>query len=444
MNSTQQQTIERRAIEAAIWGMPTVSFYAMRRAFLEDAGARFNDVVYWSKPSDWMNQITTPTASPRYVWFNMTTKDGPVVVEVPATVNSGLFGVYVNSWQKPLDEVGPTGEDQGKGGKYLILPPDFEGEVPVGYFPVRSQTYNVLGSFRAIPLGPSQQDEANTIAMVKQLKVYPLAQANNPGEQKFIDMSGTPFEGIAPLDESFYHGLAQMVNEEPVLDQDRAMMGLLLSIGIEKGKEFTPNAELSALLDKAAHEAHAWLMEGLLDFTTPHWKDSSWNLPGSPVIFETAFSFERDNFLDYSQRGIGFYSFCVPPKKLGAGTYYVGTFIDSKGEMLSGEKTYRLHVPAKVPAEQFWSLSLYDRETCAFIRGMARPELGSLDTGLRWNDDGSVDLYIGPEAPAGQESNWIPTAPGREWFTYFRFYKPAKILFEQPENWKLPAIEHID
>jgi len=112
-----RRTLERRAVEAAIWGMPIVSVHAMREAFFRDAKAKYNDIVFWSKPSDWQNQTTTPNASARYVYFNFNTQpDGPVVLEVPAAVGAGLFGTLLDAWQVPLVDVGPAGEDRGSGG----------------------------------------------------------------------------------------------------------------------------------------------------------------------------------------------------------------------------------------------------------------------------------------------------------------------------------------
>src|SRR2546422_66455 len=129
------------AVQAAIWGTPIVSFDAMRQAFFRDAQAMYNDVVFWSKPADWKFQITTPNASSHYVFFNFNTKEGPVVAEIPAAVEAGLFGSILDAWQVPLADVGPEGEDRGKGGKYVLLPPDHSGNVPEEYIPVRFQTY---------------------------------------------------------------------------------------------------------------------------------------------------------------------------------------------------------------------------------------------------------------------------------------------------------------
>lgn len=198
----------------------------------------------------------------------------------------------------PLAEVGPEGEDQGMGGKYLLLPPDFKGNAPAGYIAVRPQTYNGFALLRAIPKSSSEADVSNAIELVKKLRLYPLANADSPPEQRFVDMTGKLFEGIVRFDETFYASLAQMVNEESVLEQDRAMMGLLLPIGIEKGKEFKPNAAMQRDLAQSARAAHAWLMNGLLTYTTPFWSDSRWALPAAPVVPETAFSFKRPDYLD--------------------------------------------------------------------------------------------------------------------------------------------------
>lgn len=145
------QILQQRAVTAAIWGMPIVSMNAMRQAFFRDAKANYNDIVFWSTPSDWKNQTPTPNTSTHYVYFNFNTKEGPVVVEIPPAVEAGLFGSLLDAWQVPLADVGPAGEDQGEGSKYLVLPPDFSGNPPAGYTIVRAQTYNGYALLRAIP-----------------------------------------------------------------------------------------------------------------------------------------------------------------------------------------------------------------------------------------------------------------------------------------------------
>ena len=435
------QTLQRRAIDAAIWGMPIVSVYAMRQAFFRDAKANYNDIVYWSKFSDWKNQLTTPNGSTYYVYFNFNAKEGPVVVEIPPTVEAGLFGSLLDAWQVPLVDVGPAGKDQGRGGKYLLLPPDFKGDPPAGYIVVRAPTYNGFSLLRVIPKSLSEADVNNAIALIKKLRLYPLANADHPSEERFVDMAGKLFDGIVRFDESFYASLAQMINEEPVLAQDRAMMGLLLPLGIEKGKEFKPDASVQRVLATSARDAHAWMMNGLLTYGAPPFPPSRWTGPAAPTAAETAFSFERPNYLDVDGRALVYFFAYAPPKKLGAATYYLVTFKDAKGDLLRGEESYKLHVPPNVPAQQLWELTLYDRETCAFIRDMPRTGVDSYDQNMQKNADGSVDIYIGPKPPTGKEANWIQTAAGRSWFPWFRLYGPEKTFFDK--KWKLPEIEHV-
>src|SRR5262245_51715818 len=204
--------------------MPIVSVHAMRHAFFQDAGAKYGDIVYWSKPADWRNQTTTPNGSSRYVYFNFNTKNGPVVLEVPPAAGAGLFGSLLDAWQVPMADVGPAGEDAGKGGKYLLMPPGFKEQPPAGYLPVRCATYNGYGLFRAIPEDASDSAVQRAIALIRRLRLYPLSQAASPHEQKFIDMSGELFDGIVRFDESFFVSLAHMLDEEPALPRDAEML----------------------------------------------------------------------------------------------------------------------------------------------------------------------------------------------------------------------------
>lgn len=436
------RTLERRAIEAAIWGLPIVSVDAMRRAYFRDAEAQYNDVVFFSQPADWKFLVTTPNASARYVYINFNTRvEGPVVVEIPAAVGAGLFGSILDAWQVPLADVGPAGEDKGEGGRFLLLPPDHTDEVPPEYIPVNSKTYNCYALFRAISETSSAEDVAKVLGLVKKIRVYPLAQTANPPEQRYLDMYGKIFDGIVRFDESFYASLGRMIQEEPVQTHDAAIMNLLRSIGIEKDREFQPDDATREVLRNAAHEVHLWLMDRLPTYGQRYWPDGRWDIPAPAIGPESGFSWEVDGFLDADARAIGFFSFFAPPVKLGTGTFYLGTFFDSNGQRLLGESTYRLRVPPNVPANQFWAVTVYSHEEAAFIRELSRSTLDSYDQNMTRNGDGSVDIYFGPKPPDGQESNWVPTVEGKDWFPFFRFYGPEKPLLDK--TWKLPDIELV-
>lgn len=262
-----RRTVERRAVEAAIWGMPLVNTDAMRQAYFRDVGAKYNDICYFSKPQDWKFQVTTPNASTNYVYFNYNLKDGPVVVEIPAAVDAGLLGSMVDAGDEPMNDIGPAGEDQGK-----LLPPDFKGDPPAGFFPIRYPTYNGYALYRAIRNGTTDADAAAALALVKKLRVYPLAQAANPPEQRFIDIYGKTFDGIANFDERLFENLNRMVQEEPVRPHDLLMMGMLKSIGIEKGKDFKPDAATQSILKSAAQEAQAHFIGMLTSYSQPWWR----------------------------------------------------------------------------------------------------------------------------------------------------------------------------
>jgi hypothetical protein len=435
-----RRTIERRAVEAAIWGMPLVNTDAMREAYFRDVGAKYNDICYFSTPQNWKFQVTTPNASTNYIYFNYNLKDGPVVVEIPAAIGAGLLGSMVNAWDEPMNDVGPAGLDQGKGAKYLLLPPDFNAEIPAGYFPVKYPTYNGYALYRAIRNSPSETDVAAALALVKKIRVYPLAQAANPPEQRYIDIYGKTFDGIADFDERFFERLNRMVQEEPVLPRDLITMGMLKSIGIEKGKSFKPDAATRTTLRAAAQEAKAQFIEGLTSYSQPWWPDRKWS-PPDPKGIKSGFTFQTADMLDVDARGWANYSAFGLPKKTGESLVYLFAFSDSSGERLSGERTYTVHIPANVPAKQYWSMIVYAVDTAALIREAPVVTLDSYNQAMQRNADGSVDIYFGPKAPEGKQANWIYTAPGKAFFPAMRFYDPDKPLFEK--TWKLSDLERI-
>jgi hypothetical protein len=433
-----RRTVERRAVEAAIWGMPIVSVDAMRRAFLRDAKGKYNDIAFFSRQADWRFQITTPNASSWYVYIPINLKNGPIVLEIPPAVGAGLFGNVNDAWQTPEADVGPTGEDGGKGGKYALLPPAFDGVVPTGYLPVRMKTYNGYSFLRAIPQTTASEDVAKALALVKQVRVYPLAQASNPQPQRFIDIAGKLFRGLVSFDESFYASLARMVDEEPIQERDLALMGQLRSLGIEKGKPFRPDRAMRKILRSAAIEARDGFIAATRSLPA-FWRGRRWTIPATLVEHETApHNFQTVDHLALDERGQLFFLGCAPAKKTGAATMYLGSSQDARGRNLDGGKTYHLCVPAHVPARQFWAVTVYDLETAGFVWKAPVVELNSYNQEIQRNADSTVDIYFGPTAPKGKKSNWIFTARGKPWFAIFRFYGPEKALFDKA--WKLPDI----
>jgi len=428
-----------QAVQAAIWGMPIVSVDAMREAYFRDAGARYHDIVYWSRPADWRNQTTTPNSSSLYVYINYNLKDGPVVLDLPTANGVGIFGGVLDAWQVPLVDVGRDGEDKGKGGRYVLLPPGYQGEPPAGAIAVRSSTFNAYTLIRVTPETLSQADLAKAVAYVHTMRVSRLAEVASTAPQRFINMDGKLFDGIVRFDDSYFQRLARMMGEEPARPRDADAYARLRALGIEPGKPFVPDAAASALLRTAAAQARESFRATLLAGVRPWWPGSHWgtSVPGSLGI-KTGFTFDDGQKLDTNLRGAFYFLAYAPPQKLGKATFYLSTWRDGEGRLLDGAARYRLHVPARVPAREFWAVNVYDSETSGFLRQSPRVSVDSYDRALQRNADGSIDVFFGPTPPEGKPTNWVYTAPGKQWFATFRLYGPELAVFDK--SWVLPDL----
>jgi hypothetical protein len=436
-NELQSRLVARRAVDAVIWGVPVVSLDMMRQAYFRDAKASYNDIIWWPHGATWKNQSLATNSIVRYIYvFSNTKNDGPVVIELPpAVAGAGFYGTIMDAWQVPLTDIGVG----GKGGKYLLLPPGYKGVVPSGYTPLHLKTYNSYALVRSILASGSEEEVRKGDALVKRIKVYPLSKAKAPPQQRFIDMTDILYEPAVPYDAGFYVSLARMINEEPAQQRDLEMLGMLLPVGIEKGKAFNPDSATRTVLNAAASEAHAWLLDGIARVSPTWWPGQHWVLPSSPVGVKTTFLWEVADFFDVDGRGITLADWFGPVAKLGGSSFYLAAFFDSAGAPLQGKNTYKLHVSANVPVKEFWSITVYDMETSAFFRNSTQLALSSIGKDVQKNPDGSVDIYIGPKAPAGKESNWLYTPEDKNWFPWFRFYGPEKAVLDK--SWKMPDIE---
>ena len=320
------RTVQRRAVDAVIWGLPLVGEDAVKQAAFRDGKATYNDIVWWPKGGGWKNQSPTPNVNTRYMYFFINTKqDGPVVVDLPPAVKGASFyGTIEDAWYVPLTDIG----FEGKGGKYLVLPPDYTGDVPAGYIAVRPKTYNTMTLLRSILASLSEEDFRAGNALVQQVKIYPLSKAANPPAQRLLDMTDIMYNGLIPYDETFFSSLARVLNEETVQPADLQMMGMLLPLGIEKGKEFKPDPATQTQLKAAAAEAHAWLVDKATTDATPWWAGSQWVVPTPPITMPTEFHWQVPNYFDVDSRAIALSQYFCPTAKLGTGSFYFGTFHD--------------------------------------------------------------------------------------------------------------------
>jgi hypothetical protein len=436
------RTVGRRAIEAVIWGIPAVNYDLMLQEMLTKTKGKVNQIVYWSKPLDWHNQTLTPNPDAIYLMAFTDTKDGPVVIEVPPADGGSINGNIVNIWQMALEDAGPSGADQGKGGKYLVLPPNYTSAIPGGYIPLRSDTFGGYALLRSNLASHSDADVAKSVAYAKRLKVYPLSQAANPPETVFTDAEGVVFDSTIKYDVSFFKSLDRVIQTEPWLPRDKAMIDQLKSLGIEKGKPFSPTAAMTKQLVAGVKEAHEWLEAEYDTGQIPFYENSRWNFAGSPELVKSAQAgYDEPDAYPVDLRGVAYSYAFVGLKRMGTGQFYLISIKDKAGHDFDGGKTYRLTVPANVPVQQYWSLTTYDRDTHALIRNMPRASRSSQIADLQKNPDGSVDLFLGPKAPKGKEANWIPTDPKRDFEVMFRLYAPTKALFDK--SWVLPDVEQI-
>ena len=443
LSELAERTLRRRAIEAVSWAMPAVNFELMYQATVQAKGA-FNQIVYWSRFLTWKNQTLTPNPNTIYFHPFYNTKDvGPMVLEIPPADGGSITGSVDDAWQTAIEDVGLAGVDKGRGGKYLILPPGYKGPIAAGFIPMPSETYAGYAILRSNVKSGSDEDIANAVAYGKRIKFYPLAQTNKAADTIFVDAIDVLYDSTIPYDLRFFESLHRFVQNEPWLARDKAMIDTLKSIGIEKSKAFKPDTKTREILEDAIHEAHAWLdAQYEAVFSPPYFEGSHWALPASAEFLEgISTDFANPDSYPVDGRGVTYSMAYFSAKHMGAGQFYLMTIKDKHDKPFSGARTYRLRVPANPPVTLYWSATAYDRATHALIRGAQRSSRGSNTPELEKNADGSVDLYFSSTAPAGNESNWVPTNAGGGFEVLFRFYGPEKPLFDK--TWKLPDIELV-
>lgn len=431
-----------RGIDAFLAGMPAASVYAVCDG-VDKAGAKTNQGFGMTEElMDARSLFLTPNATTVYVFACVNLADGPMVVEVPPNV----LGPIDDAYFRFVTDVGLTGPDKGKGGKYLIVPEDYAGTVPAaGYFVIKTRTYGNLVFFRAFV---ANGDVAAAVKGVKdKARIYPLSAASSPPETVFVNTSGMQFNTIHANDFHFYEELDAVVQAEPANAFDPELVGLLASIGIKKGAPFAPDARMRAILVDAVAVGNATARAILFASRDPRTKiypDRQWF---------TAFVGGSSEFADKAERLLDarvlfhYYATGITPAmaaaKPGTGSAYAVAARDSSGEYLDGGKTYKVTLPGPVPAKQFWSFTVYDGQTRSMLETDQKSAgIDSTQQGINPNADGSVTVWFGPKAPAGHESNWVQTMPGKGWNTLIRLYGPLQPWFDK--SWKPGDFELVD
>jgi len=444
------------------------SAYAIRQGF-QSIGARDGDVVIFSELMDSNSLFLTGNADTVYYLASVDLSNGPMVIEQPP---QGL-GTINDMWFSWIIDIGAPGPDRGHGGKYLIVPPGYDGPLPDdGFFVAHSKTNHILYAARAFL---TDNDPKPTVDVIKRhMKVYPytpggygtsiatalegkVALANNPEvpEMKFIEGSGLSFNTIPPSGYGLFEMIDANVQTEPASSYDTELAGQLAAIGIVKGKEFAPDDRMKKILSDAAAVGSAFgrALNWRSAQVHPEWAyypDSQWfnMLFEGGAFFETPPpAFEGGMFKPYPPSGARtldsrtafYYAYTLDspgmimqvPK---VGSQYLMSFLDENGDPFDGAKTYEVTLPKGIPAAKFWSITLYDNQTRSMLQTPQKyPRAGSQaypSPAAESNEDGSTTVYIGPKQPDGVDrGNWIQTLPEKGWFMLLRLYSPLEAFF---------------
>ena len=441
-----------RAVQVYHLALPAVGgagiFYEQ-----DKVGASVGDIIYWS---DFMNsdiELLTGNTSVLYFMSLQDLSNGPIIVHMPA---GNLQGHADNIYQQVITDWGIVGPNEGNEALFLFLPPNYDGEIPEifngeteNHFVFQSDTMQFLAMARAFVNAP---DMAAAEELIKKVNIYSLSEIDNPPQVQFFDVAGESIKLSHPQTDGFWEFLHEVYSKETVIrPEDKNLIGLMHTIGIVPGEPFEPDEHSKKLLDAAAVLAD--LMARNIAYDSPvkepylFYPDKNWEL----AFMTKNPRFEDDHGATQIERRMSFVYQAITTadamvlELVGKGSKYLGTYRDADENFLIGSNSYHLNIPVNVPAENFWSIVVYDAETRSMINNGLQPlpAIRSLDSDkLIQNDDGSYDVYFGPEAPEGYENNWVKTNEGDGFFVFFRFYSPTEAYYDK--SWQLPMVEKLE
>jgi hypothetical protein len=422
-----------RAFELFGSGMATASMYAMLKGHRDIGVVPNRTIAITETLMDAKSLWLTPNTTTPYAHAEINVKNGPVVIEVGSPVISILDDAYFLY----VADIGlGNPKDAGKGGKYLIVGKDYKGVIPEGYIVYKTNTYRHWLLTRPYQL-PSESLEQTLTKFKATFKIYPLADAKNPEPMEYIDISGKRYNTLHATDETIYNELNEVIQYEAANTGDPEILGLAKAIGIQKGKEFKPDARMQKILIEASSLANAAFRGVMYKPSNPNayfYEDRKWFSPlasGSHEFIDDNGARGLDDRVGMHFFATGITPFMVTPA-VGQGSVYAVGSMDSNGVMLDGGKTYSVTLPGAVPAVNFWSFMVYDTHTRSILE--TDQKTGGVDShlaGMKTAEDGSITIFFGPKAPAGQENNWVQTVPGKGFHSLLRLYGPGQEWFDK-------------
>jgi hypothetical protein len=431
-----------RAVNVFLNSIPALSVYMLREGQASIGADASHKIAIWDTLMDSTTLLLTGNTSTMYaVGFLDLEKDGPTVIDLPPR----MLGVLDDMAFRYMTDLGVAGPDQGKGGKFLVLPPGYQGDVPKGYFVVPSKTNGVWVFTRGY-IDRGVKAAADNIR--NNLKVYPLAQASRPPKMEFINVSGKQMNTILPNDYTFFEKLHDLIQQEPDDYLGPEAKGMMAAIGIEKGKPFAPDERMKGILTDAAAIGNATARSISYFPREPgnfiYGRNSAWVM----AYANKNTAFEENGAYNLDARIFFHFGYIVVSPAMavtvpGKGSDYGLAMLDSKGRTLDGSRTYKLRIPPDPPVKDFWAVTMYDTQTRSQLQTDQQfPTLGSQTEGLRANADGSYDIYFAPEPPDGKEGNWLQTIPGKSWWIGLRMYGPLQPWIDR--SWRPGEIELVD
>jgi hypothetical protein len=469
-----------RAVDVFMNSFSGASAYAIRKGF-QSIGADDNTVVIFSDLMDSNSLFLTANADTIYTVATLDLTKGPLVVEVPPMA----LGTLNDMWFGWIIDIGAPGPDRGEGGKYIVVPPGYDGPLPdSGFFVGRSKTNHVLYAVRAFM---DNNDPKPSVELIKKsLKIYPYTPGGfgtsiatalegkvrlgvnpPPPPTKFVEGSGKSFNTIPPNDFSFFEMLNELVQMEPATSFNPELSGQMAAIGIVKGKPFNPDPRMRKILTDAAAVGNA--AGRVLNWRSaeyPGWAYYPGSMWGN-MLWEGGYNFETPPPMitpeglfkpnpptgarTLDSRTAFYYGYTMDSPGMimrlpGVGSQYLMGFQDADKKDLDGGKTYKVTLPPDIPAAKFWSFTVYDNQTRSMLQTPQRyPRAGSQtypSPAAVANADGSTTIFFGPTKPAdAKDGNWIQTTPGKGWFTLLRLYSPKPSFFDR--TWRVSEIELV-